>query len=234
MRVRELENLPLQSQVLSGEAPEEIVIEQDGVRFYVSPLGGQKTGTFLDQRENRLTLRRFAYGKALDCFTFNGGFALNLAQTCERVTAVDISADAIKLAQRNAQLNRISNVEFQTANVFDYLRDSEAAGEKFDTIVLDPPAFAKSRQSVKAAMRGYKEINLRALKLLNSNGVLATCTCSFHATEELFLEVVAEAARDANRRIQLIEKRPQASDHPVLFGMPETYYLKCLILRVLN
>jgi 23S rRNA (cytosine1962-C5)-methyltransferase len=233
-RVRELENLPLLTGVLYGAPPEEIVIEQDAVKITVAPLGGQKTGAFLDQRENRLALRNYAFGKALDCFTFNGGFALNLARTCTEVTAVDVSADAIRLARRNAELNDAKNVRFEIADVFDYLRDAEASGEKFDTIVLDPPAFTKNRQSVKAALRGYKEINLRALKLLNPNGILATCTCSFHATEDLFLETVSEAANDARRRLQLIEKRTQSSDHPILLGVPETYYLKCLILRALD
>lgn len=234
VKVREKEGLLLTTGVLHGECPDEIVIEQDGVKFYVAPLGGQKTGAFLDQRENRFALRKCAYGRALDCFTFNGGFALNLSLTCDEVTAIDISAEAIKLATRNAQLNRFSNLKFETANVFDRLTEMEAAGEKFDTIVLDPPAFAKSRTSVQAAMRGYKEINLRALKMLNKNGILATCTCSHHATEELFVQTVLDAANDAKRRVQLIEKRTQSSDHPILLGVPETYYLKCLILRVIE
>ena len=234
VKVREKENLPLQSGVLYGNCPDEIVIEQDAVKFWVAPLGGQKTGAFLDQRENRLALRNYAFGSALDCFTFNGGFALNLAQTCESVTAIDVSDEAVKLATRNAELNQIANVEFKTANVFDYLKEAETAGERFDTIVLDPPAFAKNRQSVAAAIRGYKEINFRALKMLNKNGILATCTCSHHVSEESFVEMVLEAARDANRRVSLIEKRAQSSDHPILLGVPETYYLKCLILRVIE
>jgi 23S rRNA (cytosine1962-C5)-methyltransferase len=234
VKVRQRENLEMKAGVLFGEAPDEIIINQDGIKFYVSPLGGQKTGSFLDQRENHLALRRHAFGRGLDCFTFNGGFALNLARSCESVLAIDISADATALAQRNAELNQISNVEFQTANVFDALRDFEAKGEKFDTIVLDPPAFVKSRAALKSAARGYKEINLRALKLLNKNGILATCSCSFHMSEELFLETVEEAARDAKKRVHLIEKRTQSADHPILVGMPETYYLKCFILRVIE
>lgn len=234
VRVRGRENLPLSTGVLFGEAPDEITIEQDGVKFYVSPLGGQKTGSFLDQRENHYRVRNYAFGRGLDCFTFNGGFALNLAQTCEQVTALDISEDAINLAKRNAVLNSITNVEFKTANVFDQLRDYEQTGEKFDTIVLDPPAFVKSRSALKSAVRGYKEINLRALKLLNTNGILVTCSCSYHFSEEIFLQTVEEAARDAKRRVHLIEKRMQAADHPVLIGMPETYYLKCFILRVIE
>lgn len=234
VKVRQRENLEMKAGVLFGEVADEIVIEQDGIKFYVSPLGGQKTGSFLDQRENHLAMRRHAFGRGLDCFTFNGGFALNLASGCESVLALDISEDAANLARRNAELNQISNVRFQTANVFDALRDFEARGEKFDVIVLDPPAFVKSRSALKSATRGYKEINLRALKLLNKNGILATCSCSFHMSEDLLWQTVEEAARDARRRVQLVEKRTQATDHPILLGMPETYYLKCFILRVID
>jgi 23S rRNA (cytosine1962-C5)-methyltransferase len=234
VKVRQRENLPMQAGVLFGEVPDETIIEQDGVKFRIAPLEGQKTGTFLDQRENHFAARNYAFGKGLDCFTFNGGFALNLATVCEAVTAIDISEDAINLARRNAELNGISNIEFQTANVFDALREIEKTGERFDTIVLDPPAFVKSRAALKSAVRGYKEINLRALKLLNKGGILVTCSCSFHFSEEIFLETIAESARDAKRRVHLIEKRMQAADHPVLIGMPETYYLKCFILRVVE
>ena len=237
-RVRELEGLPLISATIYGDAPEEIEILQHGLRFVVSPGAGQKTGSFLDQRENRLAARAAAqttlHRRALDCFTFNGAFALHLASVCEEVTGIDISGDAVVAAKRNAELNVMRNVEFREANVFDALREMETAGEKFDCIVLDPPAFAKNRASLKSALRGYKEINLRALKLLNAGGVLITCTCSYHVDEALFLEIVADAAIDAHRRVQIIEKRMQASDHPVLLGMPETYYLKCVIARVIN
>jgi 23S rRNA (cytosine1962-C5)-methyltransferase len=232
VKVRELEGLETRAGVLYGDAPDKLEILQHGVRFLIQPLGGQKTGSFLDQRENRLAARNLAKGRALDCFTFNGAFALHLAPACESVVGLDISPDAIAAARRNAELNEASNVEFREANVFDALREMEAAGERFDVIVLDPPAFAKNRASVKAAVRGYKEINLRALKLLNPNGVLVTCTCSYHMSEQMFLEIIADAARDAHRRVQLVEKRMQASDHPILFGMPETYYLKCIIARV--
>jgi len=235
VRVRELEGLPLIAGTIYGNAPEELVILQHGLRFYVEPLGGQKTGSFLDQRENRLAARVAAQTtnkqRALDCFTFNGAFALHLAQVCENVIGIDISGDAVAAARRNAELNGVSNVEFREANVFDALREMESAGERFDVIVLDPPAFAKNRASLKAAIRGYKEINLRALKLLNSGGVLVTCTCSYHVSEELFLEIIAGAAIDAHRRVQIIEKRMQATDHPVLLGMPETYYLKSAFIR---
>ena len=237
VRVRELEGLPLTTGILYGEPPDELEIVQHGLRFYVAPLGGQKTGSFLDQRENRVATLAAALTtnavRALDCFTFNGGFALHLASVCEHAIGVDISADAVATARRNARLNSFDNVHFLEANVFDLLREREAAGDSFDVIVLDPPAFAKNRASLKAAIRGYKEINLRALKLLNPGGVLVTCTCSYHVSEELFLEIVAQAAIDARRRVQVIEKRMQATDHPVLLGVPETYYLKCVIARVI-
>ena len=234
VRVRQHEGLELTNSVLFGTAPDEIEILQHGIRFVVSPLAGQKTGSFLDQRENRVAARALAHGHGLDCFTFNGAFALHLANVCKEVTGIDISADAIQSAQRNAVINGATNVDFLEANVFDALREMESAGERFDTIVLDPPAFAKNRASVGAAARGYKEINLRALKLLNPGGVLITCTCSYHMSEDLFLKLIAEAANDAHRRLQLVEKRTQSSDHPILFGVPETYYLKCVIARVID
>jgi 23S rRNA (cytosine1962-C5)-methyltransferase len=234
VRVRELEGLEMRTGVLYGDAPDELEIVQHGVRFLVAPLGGQKTGSFLDQRENRLAARALAHGRALDCFTFNGAFTLHLAPVCESVLGLDISAEAVATARRNALLNEAHNVEFREANVFDALREMETAGERFDTIVLDPPAFAKNRASVRAAARGYKEINLRALKLLNPDGVLVTCTCSYHMTEKMFLELIAEAATDARRRLQLVEKRMQARDHPVLSGVPETYYLKCVVARAIG
>jgi 23S rRNA (cytosine1962-C5)-methyltransferase len=234
VRVRGLEGLEMRTGVLYGEAPPLIEIMQDGVRFLVAPLGGQKTGSFLDQRENRLAARAIAHGRALDCFTFNGAFALHLGKVCESVLGLDISGEAVRAAERNAQLNDARNVRFMEANVFDAMREMETAGERFETIVLDPPAFAKNRASVRAAARGYKEINLRALKLLKAGGVLVTCTCSYHMSEATFLDLIAEAARDARRRVQLVEKRMQSRDHPVLAGVPETYYLKCVIARVLD
>lgn len=235
-RVRELEGLPLIAGTLYGTAPEELEIRQHGLRFHVEPLGGQKTGSFLDQRENRLAARAAATTtnsqRALDCFTFNGAFALHLATVCEKVIGIDISGEAVSAAHRNAELNDLRNVEFREANVFDALREMESAVERFDVIVLDPPAFAKNRASLKGAIRGYKEINLRAMKLLNPGGVLVTCTCSYHISEGLFLDIIAGAAIDAHRRVQIIEKRMQASDHPVLLGVPETYYLKCVLTRM--
>ena len=234
VRVRRHEGLELIAGTLYGEVPEEFEILQEGIRFLVAPLSGQKTGSFLDQRENRSAARAVAHGRALDCFTFNGAFALQLAGVCNSVLGIDISADAIQAARRNAELNNATTVEFREANVFDALREMEAAGERFDTIILDPPAFAKNRASVKPAARGYKEINLRAIKLLNPGGILVSCTCSYHMPEEMFLRIVAEAANDAHRKLQLVEKRTQARDHPILLGVPETYYLKCVIARVVD
>jgi 23S rRNA (cytosine1962-C5)-methyltransferase len=237
-RVRHFEGLELRKGVIYENSStnlslSDIEINQQGVRFMVSPLSGQKTGAFLDQRENYFAAARAAHGRALDCFTFNGGFALHIAKSCESVLGIDISEEAVASARRNAQLNNVSNVEFRAANVFDALREMEAAGERFDTIVLDPPAFTKSRATVKSGARGYKEINLRALKLLHPGGVLITCTCSYHLSEEMFLGIIADAAMDARRRLQIIETRGQSSDHPVLLGVPETHYLKCVIVRVL-
>jgi 23S rRNA (cytosine1962-C5)-methyltransferase len=234
VRVRALEGLSLQAGVLYGDAPGELEVTQHGVRFRVAPLGGQKTGAFLDQRENHHAARAYARGRALDCFTFNGGFALSVAGACESVVGLDVSAEAVAGARRNAELNGASNVEFREANVFDALHEMESAGERFQTVILDPPAFAKNRASVKAAARGYKEINLRALKMLEPGGHLITCTCSYHMTEPLFLEVIAEAARDARRRVQIVERRTQARDHPILLGVPETLYLKCIVARVVE
>jgi len=235
VRVRALEGLEMRAGLLYGElASDEMEVVQHSVRFRVAPLGGQKTGAFLDQRENHTAARRYARGRALDCFTFNGGFALNIAPQCESVLGLDVSAEAVAASRRNAELNRAGNVEFREANVFDALREMEMEGKRFDMIVLDPPAFAKNRASVAAAARGYKEVNLRALKLLERGGVLVTCTCSYHMSEMMFLDVIAEAAADARRRVQIIEKRIQARDHPVLVGVPETLYLKCIIARVIE
>ena len=231
-RVRDLEGLSRTTGVVYGSDPDEIVIEENDVRLAVNLVEGQKTGAFLDQRENRVAARAYARGRALDCFTYHGAFALHLARECEQVIGVDVSAPAIIQAKRNAELNNASNVEFVEANVFDLLREMEQAGERFDVINLDPPAFAKNRASIEAAARGYKEINLRAMKMLVPGGTLITSTCSYHMSEEAFLNVLAEGAADAGRSVQLIEKRTQSRDHPVLVSMPETHYLKCMILRV--
>jgi 23S rRNA (cytosine1962-C5)-methyltransferase len=231
-KVRDMEGLPRQAGLLYGVEPGEIILEEGDVKFAVNLLEGQKTGAFLDQRENRLAAENYAAGRALDCFTFQGGFALHLAKGAEQVTAVDVSQAAVKQAERNRELNQAANVEFIEANVFDLLHQLEKAGERFDCINLDPPAFAKNRAAIAGAMRGYKEINLRAMKMLKAGGTLITSTCSHHLSETAFLNVIADAAADAGRAVQILEKRSQSRDHPVLISMPETYYLKCLILRV--
>ena len=230
--VRDRESLPRESGVLAGVDPGKIAVTMNGLRFHLEPLRGQKTGIFLDQRENYLAAARYGHGEALDCFTSSGGFAMHLAAKCSRVEAVDSAAEMLALAAENCRANGIGNVSLKEANAFDLLSGYVAAGRRFDTVVLDPPAFAKSRAAVDAAVRGYKEINLRALKLLGSGGVLATCSCSHHMSESMLLEVVAEAALDAHRTLRVVERRTQAQDHPILLTVPETHYLKCLILEV--
>jgi 23S rRNA (cytosine1962-C5)-methyltransferase len=233
VKARRLEGLEEIQQVAWGEIPDEIEITEDSVRFSVDLRKGQKTGFFLDQSENRIASKRYATGRALDCFTNTGAFALHFAQCCESVLAVDVSAESIASAQENCRLNGFQNIEFKEANVFDFLRKLEQEGQLFDTICLDPPAFAKNRKSLAGARSGYKEINLRALKLLKREGVLITSSCSYHMLEADFLDLIREAARDCHRYIQIIEKRSQAGDHPTLAGMPETHYLKCFFLRAL-
>ena len=232
-KARQLEGLESIQGVIYGEIPEEAEIEEDGIRFLINMRSGQKTGFFLDQSRNRIACREYAFGRALDCFTNTGAFALHLARSCTSVTAVDISATSLSMARRNQKLNACDNVRFDESNVFDYLRELEKARQSFDTICLDPPAFAKSRKAFTAARKGYKEINLRAIKLLNQEGVLITSSCSYHLSESDFLDIISEAAQDAHRHIQIIERRGQAPDHPILAGMPETHYLKCFILRVI-
>jgi 23S rRNA (cytosine1962-C5)-methyltransferase len=194
---------------------------------------GQKTGSFLDQRENYIAAARYARGHALDCFTSTGGFALHLAAACESVEAVDSSAAAVAAGAQNAALNGISNIEFREADVFDLLGAYSSARRQFSTVILDPPAFAKSRRSLEGALRGYKEINLRALRLLGPGGILVTCSCSHHLGEAALLELVAEASLDTGRQLRVLERRTQSQDHPILLTVPETLYLKCLILEVL-
>jgi 23S rRNA (cytosine1962-C5)-methyltransferase len=231
--VRKRESLPLESGVLAGEAPEAVVVEMNGLKLYADLLHGQKTGIFLDQRENYVAAARYARGRALDCFTSAGGFALHMAARCESVEAVDSSEASLKLAERNRAANAISNVEFREADMFDLLAGYAQAHRRFDTVVLDPPAFAKSRGSLDSALRGYKEINRRGLQLLGSGGVLVTCSCSHHVSEAMLLEIVAEASLDTNRKLRILERRTQSQDHPILLTVPETLYLKCLILEVL-
>jgi 23S rRNA (cytosine1962-C5)-methyltransferase len=232
-RVRQLEGLECIVSVLHGEVPDAVEVDEGDVRLRADLRRGQKTGLFLDQRENHLAVRRYARGRALDCFTYDGGFALQMARQCDEVLAVDLSAESLERVRANAAANGLANVVARDANAFDLLRTLESAGESFDTIVLDPPAFAKSRDAVEKAVRGYKEINLRALKLLRPGGILVTCSCSYHVHEDGFESVLEAAAVDAEATVTIVEKRRQARDHPVLLGVPETYYLKCLVLRKL-
>jgi 23S rRNA (cytosine1962-C5)-methyltransferase len=205
----------------------------NGVRFHYEALEGQKTGSFLDQRENYAAAARFASGEALDVFCYQGGFALHLAQSCSRVTGVDSSRPALEVADRNATLNG-RDIEWVEANAFDLLRDYADAGRRYDTIVLDPPAFAKSKSNLETALRGYKELNLRALKMLRPGGILITCCCSYHVSPAQYLEVVGDSARDVHRNLRIVEKRGQATDHPILLTVPETEYLKCMVACVSN
>jgi 23S rRNA (cytosine1962-C5)-methyltransferase len=227
--VRKLESLPLETMVLAGEIPERVEIEMNGLKLQVDLYRGQKTGVYLDQRENYVAVRRYARGRVLDCFTSTGGFALHAAARAENVEAIDSSAPALAMAESNARANGIANVQFRQADVFEFLSGIE---RKYSMVVLDPPPFAKSRKTIDAALRGYKEINLRALKLLESGGVLVTCSCSHHVSEAELLGVVAEAALDAGKTLRVLERRTQAADHPILLTVPETMYLKCLILEV--
>jgi 23S rRNA (cytosine1962-C5)-methyltransferase len=206
----------------------------NGLTWQADLLHGQKTGIFLDQRENYLAAKRYARGRALDCFTAAGGFALHLAESCESVEAVDSSGPTLDLARINAQENARHNVTFTKADVLDYLPQLLAAHKRFDTVVVDPPAFTKSRGAVEGATRGYKEINLRALRLLNPGGILVSCSCSHHMSEARLLEIVAAAALDAGKQLRVIERRTQSLDHPILLTVPETHYLKCLILEVIG
>ena len=231
--VRDKEQLPRATRVLSGQIPESVGVRMNGLVLEADLLRGQKTGIFLDQRENYLAAARYARGRALDCFTSTGGFALHMASRCETVEAVDSSAAALETARRNAAANAIANVEFRQADVFDLLAGYAAAQRRFNTVVLDPPAFTKSRRALEGAARGYKEINLRALRMLDHGGVLVTCSCSQHLSEAALLELVAEASLDAGRTLRVLERRTQALDHPILLTVPETLYLKCLILEVL-
>lgn len=231
--VRAKEKLPFETGIVAGEAPERVSVQMNGLRLFVDMLRGQKTGFFLDQRENYLAAARYAHGRALDCFTCTGGFALHLASTCESVEAVDSSADALRLAEANREANHATNIEFRQADVFDLLAGYVTAGRRFQTVILDPPAFAKSRSSLEGAVRGYKELNLRALKLLDAGGVLVTCSCSHHVSEAMFLEIVASASLDAGRTLRVLDRRTQSQDHPILLTVPETHYLKCLIIDVL-
>ncbi|HMF74155.1 MAG TPA: class I SAM-dependent rRNA methyltransferase [Bryobacteraceae bacterium] len=235
--VRLKENLPLTAGMLSGEAPERVEIQMNGLRLYADLLGGQKTGIFLDQRENYLAARgyasRYGRGRALDCFTGSGGFALHLAGVCDSVEAVDSSTAALKTGESNAEANGLENITWREANVLDYLPSLVSARRVFDLVVIDPPAFSKSRSAMEGAVRGYKEINLRALRLLERGGILVSCSCSHHMSEAELLGVIAGAALDCGKQLRVLERRTQSQDHPILLTVPETHYLKCLVFEVL-
>jgi 23S rRNA (cytosine1962-C5)-methyltransferase len=238
-RIRELEQLserdeaPLHS---AGPIPQlATIFHLNGLAFHYDVNAGQKTGAFLDQRLNYAAAARYAHGEALDVCTYQGGFALHLAQACSRVTGIDASRAALEVAEENLAVNQHrlqAPIEWVEANAFDLLRDWSAAGNAYDTVVLDPPAFAKSKRAVEGALRGYKELNLRAMKMLRPGGILVTCSCSHHVSWDEFHHVVADAAGDAQRRVRLLERRGAAPDHPVVLNIPETEYLKCLILQV--
>ncbi len=230
-RVRQLEELPARSSGLLQGEKTSTVFTMNGVQFQFDALEGQKTGAFLDQRENYAAAAQYARGDALDVFCYQGGFALHLAARCSRVSGVDSSRPALEVADQNAALNKV-DIEWIEANAFDLLKDYATSGQRYDTIVLDPPAFAKSKRDLDAALRGYKELNLRALKMLRPGGVLVTCSCSYHVGQSDFLEMLGGAAVDARRTLRLTEVRGQAKDHPVLLNVPETSYLKCAIATV--
>ena len=231
-RARLLEGLEQRVDVLSGEVPDTVTVREGRIEYEVDVRRGQKTGLFLDQRENRAAAALYARGRLLDCFSYNGGFALALAPACTETIAFDISEDAVARVRANAERNGVT-IDARVGNVFDELRGLERLRERFDTIVLDPPAFAKTKAAVEKATSGYKEINLRALKLLNPGGTLVTCSCSYNVSEGAFADIVYSAAVDAQVHVTVVEKRMQGRDHPVLLGVPETYYLKCFILRKL-
>lgn len=232
-KVRELEGLEQSVEVLHGQVPDEVEVLENGLRFVVEPRVGQKTGAYLDQRETRLAARDYARGRVLDAFTYQGWFAINMAGGAREVIALDGSAPALAVLERNLALNGLTNVTPTQANAFDWLKAAADQEERFDTVLLDPPAFCKNKHSIESGMRGYKEVNLRAMKLLQPGGILITSSCSYHLTEERFLDVLIQAASDSRRTLQILDRRGQGRDHPRLLGHPESYYLKTFILRVL-
>src|SRR6266550_4366896 len=229
-RARVLEGLEQRVEVLAGDVPELVAVTETGIEYDVDLRRGQKTGLFLDQRENRAAAAAYARGRMLDCFSYNGGFALVMGRHSRETIAIDVSEDAVAHVKQNAQRNGVA-IDARVGNVFDELRGMGRTGERFDTIVLDPPAFAKNKVAVANAGPGYKEINIRALKLLNPGGMLVTCSCSYNINEAEFADIVYNASIDAQANVTVVEKRMQGRDHPVLLGVPETYYLKCFILR---
>src|SRR5438094_782203 len=233
--IRRHEGLPLEVVPVFGTVPDAVEVEEDGIRYLAAPRTGQKTGAFLDQRENRALVARHAGpGRALDLFAYHGSFALHLARRATTVTAVDSSGEALARGAENASLNGLANITWREANAFDLARELERRDETFDTVVLDPPAFAKTKQSVPRALAGYKEINLRAMRLLSSGGVLFTCSCSYHVNRAVFAEMLADAARDSGRRLELVALTGAGRDHPELVNVPETGYLKGVLLRAVD
>ena len=235
IKVRELEGLEQKTGFLRGSFDTNVLMTENGIRFVVDVAEGQKTGYFLDQKENRAAIRPFVKGtKVLDCFSHTGSFSLHAGSYgAQSVLGLDISDHAVETASANAKLNGLEGIcRFESANVFDRLREYDDKGERFDTIILDPPAFTKSRSSVEGAVRGYKEINLRAMKIIESGGFLITCSCSHHIDPEMFMDIVYNAGIDSRRKVRLVEYRSQAKDHPVLLPAPETEYLKCAILQI--
>ena len=232
-KVRELEGLELKQEVVGEPIPEVLIVNENGKDVAIVLAAGQKTGAYLDQAENRQAARRYARGRALDAFSYAGAFAIQISDRCDKVEAVDISAAAVELARSNAHRNGLANIECIEANVFDYLRERHKENVRYDMIILDPPAFARNKDSLVGALRGYKEINNRSMRLLKPGGILMTCSCSHHVSEALFAEMLADAANDAGCWIRVLERRIQAADHPVLLTVPETLYLKCFILQIL-
>ncbi len=232
--LRSKEGLDRETVLLHGDVPHEIEVDEYGLRYIAAPWTGQKTGAFLDQRDSRRLAGESARGKALDCFSYHGSFALHLARNADSVIALDSSSHALERARKNAALNGIDNIEFVEANAFEFLREMESAGTQFDTIVLDPPAFAKTRRSLPAALRGYKDINLRAMRLLAPGGMLYTASCSFHLGKPLFIEMLEGAASDSGRQIALREMRGQSVDHPEILTIPETGYIKGALLQAVD
>jgi 23S rRNA (cytosine1962-C5)-methyltransferase len=232
-KVRKLEGLELKQEVVGEPIPQVLIVNENGRDVAIVLSAGQKTGAYLDQAENRQAARRYASGRALDAFSYAGSFAIQISDRCDRVEAVDISAAAVELARSNAQRNGLANIECIEANVFDYLRERHTENVRYDMIILDPPAFAKNKDSLEGALRGYKEINNRSMRLLKPGGILMTCSCSHHVSEALFAEMLADAANDVGCWIRVLERRIQAADHPVLLTVPETLYLKCFILQIL-
>ena len=230
---RKHEKLAETTETLLGAAPERVSVRMNGLTLLADVVHGQKTGVYLDQRENYIAAARWARGRALDCFSSAGGFALHCAAKCDSIEAVESSPAALEAARANAAENHIENVSFREADVFEYLSGCVQARRRFQTIVLDPPAFAKSKTVVESALRAYREINLKALKLLETGGVLVTCSCSYHISEAALLETLAQAALEAGKTLRVLERRSQAQDHPVLLTVPETLYLKCLIVEAL-